>query len=217
VNVIAPTTRPATVRRPDPGAERWQYRLAPALGIPFAYRGISFETVLPTKAVRIAAKAADPEDDTYRMRAAGIEGTVGTSKTTALVCFSRSVSLANGPLDRLTFFTFPALSKALLDPLRRDQTLEACCESDDLVLDDLGSGYTKSAGLVVGLLEEVFVHREGSQYPVLFSTNLKPSAFRALFGDRVYDRLAGPWGSWHDVSGPSFRSKAATTTFTGGA
>jgi hypothetical protein len=39
------------------------------------------------------------------------------------------------------------------------------------------------------------------------STNLDPKRFRALFGERLFDRLRGEWGVWVNVDRPSLRTK----------
>jgi DNA replication protein DnaC len=157
--------------------------------------------------VIVADSYSDLEDDTYAMRGVVIQGGPGVGKTTGLTLAARRLSLDGGEVDVLKFFTFPTLITALLDPVRRDSTLEACCESDDLLIDDLGSSYLRRDGMARGLIEQVFVHREAHDYPMLCSTNLRPGQFRELFGDRVYDRLRGEWGAWVNVDGPSLRRK----------
>jgi DNA replication protein DnaC len=114
---------------------------------------------------------------------------------------------AGGPVDKIVFYDFPRLSRLLLDPEERDDVLEACREADDLFVDDLGSGFVKRDGFVLGLLEEIIVDREARAYPMLATTNLAPRAFRDLFGARVYDRLRGEWGAWIHCAGPSLRRK----------
>jgi DNA replication protein DnaC len=95
----------------------------------------------------------------------------------------------------------------LLDEDERDETLEALCEADELLLDDLGAGFTKPSGFVVSLLEEALIHREAHRYPCLMTTNLDPKKFRTLFGERVFDRLRGEWGVWLNIDRPSLRTK----------
>jgi DNA replication protein DnaC len=187
-------------------AEAWR-RTAARLGIPAKYRGVSFETVDRTKPVRAVLAYARAE--TYARRAMVLEGGTGTGKTTALCCYTRYQVLESSA-DDVRFYAGGQLITLLLGPTR-DETLQAAIEADELVIDDLGVSYLKRDGLVVGLLEQLIIEREGSESPLLLSTNLPPQQFRAVFGERVYDRLAGAWGAWIDVRGPSLRGKPGSS------
>lgn len=179
--------------------------------VPFLYRSASFESARPTPALQAARNFADVDGD-YGCRGMVLEGGVGCGKTHALVCTLREIAVAvalGGGMDETAFFSFPELSRLLLDRERLKATMEACCESDVLILDDLGSGHTKAGGFVVSCVEEFIVHREACRYQLLMSTNLAPRSFRTMFGARVFDRLRGPWGAWINVDGPSLRRKAS--------
>jgi DNA replication protein DnaC len=112
--------------------------------------------------------------------------------------------------DDIRVFTYPQLSRLLLDRDERDETLEALCQCDELLIDDVGAGYTKVHGFVASCLEEAFIVREASNSPVFVTTNLSPKEFQALLGTRVYDRIRGDWGLWLKVDGPSLREKRRT-------
>jgi len=204
-----PTAVTTPRRRQDPDADRWQYQVAASLGIPFRYRTISFENVRRTKAVIVADSYSDLESDEFSMRGVILEGGVGCGKTTAITCAARRIALDFSPpsISVLKFYTFPTLISFLLDPSRRQETLEACIQADELLIDDVGSSYLRRDGMAVGLLEEIIIRREADEAPMLCTTNLPPKKFRELFGDRCYDRLRGEWGAWIDVGGPSLRRK----------
>ena len=177
-------------------------------GVPARYHNL--EGLRPTPALE-AALACEEE---HSCKCVVLEGGVGCGKTTALYARLRALALDQVQMDLrdvIQIYTFPQLSRLLLDEDERDDTLEACCEADELLLDDLGAGYTKAAGFVVSLVEEIVIHREARLYPILATTNLEPKRFRSLFGDRVFDRLKSEWGCWLNVDRPSFRTKRRPT------
>ena len=188
-------------------ARAW-LRIAPELGILSRDRHCCFENSERTPAIVVADAFSDENDDTYLSRGVVIEGRPGCGKTRGLTSAARRLAVWGGGENVVKFYRFPNLVTALLDNDERDETLEACCcQENELIIDDLGSSYVKRDGLVVGLIEEIIVTREGQQTAMLASTNLSPRQFRATFGDRVYDRLRGPWGAWINVDRPSMRCK----------
>lgn len=193
-------------------AKAWA-ALAPKYDVPFMYQDMAGWTETP--ALRAALAFADVDGAAeYSCRAVVLEGRPGCGKTAALYAALRVFVLDMVAADRkddIRFYTFPQLSRLLLDEDERDGTLEALCEADELLLDDLGAGFTKPSGFVVSLLEEALIHRESHRYPVLATTNLDPRRFRTLFGERVFDRLKGLWGVWISVDRPSLRMKGPAT------
>ncbi len=184
--------------------------LAAKYGVPIIYHDMS--TWIATPALEAALAFAD-DDGPYSMRGVVLEGRPGCGKTSALYAALRAFALDMVQHDRkddLRFYTFPQLSRLLLDEDERDETLEGLCEADELFLDDLGAGFTKPSGFVVSCIEEALQHREAHRYPALMSTNLDPKRFRALFGERLFDRLRGEWGVWISVDRPSLRQKKGT-------
>jgi DNA replication protein DnaC len=188
-------------------ASAWSY-LAPKLGVPSKYRA-GFDELQPTAALEVGRTYVEGDD--YMCCGVILQGGVGVGKTTTLRAVQRSLELSKARVDDRTtsiaFFDFTTLSRLLLDPDEREDTLQACRNADDLLIDDLGAGYTKIGGFVASLFEEIAIHREARDYPLRASTNLTPRAFRATFGDRVYDRLRGEWGRWIRCGGASMRKK----------
>jgi hypothetical protein len=152
-------------------------------------------------------------DHRYRTRAMVLAGGPGCGKTTALSCYVRESWVWRGPLifgskaEKIVFVPYPRLIGLLLNRDERDATIDACLEASRLIWDDMGSSYTKAGGMAAGLIEEIVVYREGQEFELLASTNLTKQEFRSMFGDRVYDRLRGDWGTWQNVDGPSLRKK----------
>jgi DNA replication protein DnaC len=168
------------------------------------------DQVVLTSAMEAALAYGRAHDD-YCCRAVILQGGPGSGKTTAIYSGAlRELALDMVECSRkddIRVYTFPQLSRLLLDEDERDETLEGLCECDELLLDDLGAGFTKPNGFVVACLEEALIHREARLYGCLMTTNLDPKKFRALFGERVFDRLRGEWGMWLNVDRPSFRTK----------
>jgi len=186
----------------------WKY-IAPKRGVPSRYRSTAFRTSAKTPAIDAVRLMLD--DDDYLSRALVIEGGPGCGKTTACHCFYRHQLIGeakNGVGSDLTLFLpFPKLVSDLLDSEARALTLERCCDADDLIVDDWGATYVKPEGMVYGLLEEIIIDREADEMPMLIATNLSPKKFRKAFGERIYDRLRGEWGSWINVDAPTLRRK----------
>lgn len=205
------------------GRESWHRSpvLVPRGAIPFAYQHVYFENRRPTPAIRATQRIMD--DDDYQCRGVVLQGGVGAGKTTAAVCLVRAL-IEEGSCEQIASYTFGGFARRTLNgdhPMStleadlyddgavggKTATLEAARESDYLVFDDVGSGYTKRDGFVVEMFEEIVIHREAALYPMLITTNCPPAEFRSKFGDRVFDRLRGSWGAWIDVDGPSLRRK----------
>jgi DNA replication protein DnaC len=191
-------------------AKAWA-ALAPKYGVPLRYANVSFDGCQATPALEAARTyVASDDEDSHMSGGMFLQGGPGAGKTTALHAALRALVIEmtkNGRKDNIRFYSFPQLSRLLLDEDERDETLEACCEADELILDDLFAGYTKTGGFVVSLFEEIVIAREAALAPLLAASNLTPQRFRVLAGDRVYDRVAGSWGRWIDVNRPSLRTK----------
>ncbi len=192
-------------------AERaaWLRVLAPKHRVPLRYRNASLAGK-DCPAIDAARAYCDPECDDYLGKAMVLEGRPGCGKTFALRSMQRyliidAVRSGGEAAVDVVFFDFPALGKALLDPDERDEALETCRDAGDLLIDDVGSGFTKADGFVVSMFEQIVIEREANMQPLVISTNLDPNRFAKLFGPRVLDRLGGEWGMWLDVDGPSFR------------
>jgi len=188
----------------------WSH-LRPKLGVPLKYENCALESARSTPSIAIAKQYRDVEDDELLCKCVVLYGGPGCGKTWALRAAYRDAVLEktrHETRDQIVFFDFPQLITLLLNADERAGTLEKCYQADELFIDDLGSSYLKRDGLVQGLIEQIFIEREQQSYSMLLSTNLPPKKFRTAFGDRVYDRIAGEWGEWIDVSGPSLRRKA---------
>ena len=177
-------------------------------------RSADLEDLVSTPALRAARLFSEPEgDNPYSCRCVVLAGRPGCGKTVALrkaLQRLRRYEEEHDLRNEIRFYSFPELSTLLLDPDERNDTLRALREADELILDDVGAGHLPAkGGFVVACFEDMIVHREEHHYPVLMSTNLSPQRFRQVFGERVYDRLKGPWGAWISVDGPSLRRKRA--------
>ena len=175
-------------------------------GVPARYATLDMDALSSSPAL----DAVSACEEQYSCRGVILEGGQGSGKTTALYKRLRTLALEQMESDLrdvIRLYSWPELVRLFLEKDERAETLEACREADELLIDDLGAGYTKAAGFAVSLLEEVIIHREAHLYPLLGTTNLTPKQFRSLFGNRVFDRLKGEWGVWVDVHRPSFRTK----------
>jgi hypothetical protein len=195
----------------------WSYA-RPRLGVPMKYEACSIERSVPTPAMTFAADYCG--GDRYVCRGVIIFGNCGCGKSWTMRAIQRELvleALRDSRHDDLKdcegirWYDFPELVTALLSTEQRAKTMERCIDADELLIDDAGSSYVKPGGLAVGILEEIFVAREQHDASMVVSTNLKPRDFRRVFGPRVFDRLAGDWGVWLDVSAPSMRRKAPRT------
>jgi DNA replication protein DnaC len=190
--------------------ERAWKHLATAEGVPLKHQAYAFETSERTPAIEVADRYRN--GDLYLCGCVILYGRPGCGKTVALRAAFRDAILEktrDESTEVIRFYDFPRLISLLLDRDARKKTLLDCRRADELILDDLGSSHFKPGTMVQGLVEEIFVHREQHQSPMLASTNLSPKQFRAAFGERVYDRLRGEWGRWVDVDRPSLRRKKA--------
>jgi DNA replication protein DnaC len=193
-------------------AEEYAWRkLRAKAGVPARYHNASMRTGEATPALHAARRLVDTED--YLGRCVVLYGGVGCGKTHAAYAFYRYLLIEEARVgissrDSSVFYTFPDLVTLLLDPETRAETIERCRAADEIIVDDWGSTYVKSDGMVHGLLEELVIHREANDYPMVITTNLAPRAFLKRFGPRIYDRIRGSWGAWLDVRGPSLRGKA---------
>ena len=58
------------------------------------------------------------------------------------------------------------------------------------------------------MVEELFVERELARAWTVFTSNLPEPALITFVGDRVADRLLGPWGRLVEVGGENLRRRA---------
>lgn len=178
----------------------------PTYNVPISYADVSFESRRPTPALEGARAAYER----HECQGVMLEGSVGCGKTTALRALLRARVIEDaetGGGEDIRWFDFTHLSRLLLDRDQQRRTMDAALECDLLLCDDLGAGHVKRGGFVTSVIEEIVLHREQHRYPFVAATNLEPRAFRALFGERTYDRWRGAWGVWLNVSGASLRRK----------
>jgi len=182
----------------------WYWK-AKESGVPRLYWRASLDQCIPTAAVAAVREfynvdrepSEDDEDDGAEdPRCLGLCGGPGTGKTYAAVGGMRNVRGQD-----LAFFDVRSLSRALMDPARRDETLARALEADTLVLDDVGATYIKQDGFLESLIEESFIVRETNPVETIFTTNLTRAQLEGVMGHRVADRLAGPWASVVELRG----------------
>ena len=180
----------------------WYFKAKEA-GVPRRYWHANLDQCIPTAAVaavrefwNLDHEDRDEDEDDEELGCLGLCGGAGTGKTFAAVGALRS-ALGN----ELAFFDVRALSRALMDPARRDETLARALETQTIVLDDVGAAYVKQDGFLESLLEEVFIVREAKPVETIFTTNLTHPQIEGVMGHRVADRLAGRWASVVELRG----------------
>lgn len=147
----------------------------------------------------------DGEDEYEYGRCLGLLGDVGTGKTVA----AAKAFWWDGS-DTPLFTTFPAMLRRLLDPTERKATGARLREASFLCIDDFGSGAAfKEGSFLEGLVEELFVERELARAWTCITSNLPEPALLDFCGDRVADRLLGPWGRLVEVGGENLRRRRA--------
>jgi hypothetical protein len=167
--------------------------------------------VLETPALRAVRTFLDAARTT-EARCLGLFGPPGTGKTWGCSAGIRWIwawrrwrpcYLA----DYAFFIAMPELTRRLLDPELRGETFERARDAVVFALDDIGSG-ARLPEFVAGMVEELITAREARPHGVTFlSANLKPAQLAGLLGDRVADRLAGPWAALYQVPGTSLRRR----------
>jgi DNA replication protein DnaC len=78
------------------------------------------------------------------------------------------------------------------------------CRVRSLVIDDLGGEYADKSGSFATTLTWLVDARYEHNRRIVMTTNLEAAAFRARYGERIYDRLR-ECGAWVAVGGPSMR------------
>lgn len=191
-------------------AERRAWRkIADDPRIPLRYRNVSFETSRPTPAILAMQTFISPEDDD-ETGCLVLAGPTGVGKTLALVAGFRHAAVWDGN-DSHVFYSFPVLVRKFLGE-ESQQTLEECVRADCLWVDDAGGSYLKEGGVAEALFEELVITREAEERRMAMTTNLTLSAFAEAFGDRIMDRIRGPWGLWVSLPGQSLRRKPRPRT-----
>lgn len=125
-----------------------------------------------------------------------ISGTVGNGKTTLLYAIADTVNVMTNQLPRDEYGKAPWVSivnaSDLIRAARRDDdTLTEICRKPMLALDDLGSEQVevRTYGNIVNPAVELLAYRYKMRLFTIVTTNLQPSEVRALYGDRIADRL----------------------------
>ena len=181
------------------GIEDLWLRVAPRIGVPVRLFGASFAVGQPS--IALAAAQRYVAQDRGAGRCLVLSGNTGVGKSYAAVAALRAA-----PAGGRRFWYFPALCGAFLDPQRRLEALRETTESPGLVvLDDFGTEYLRSGGLLEALIDEVIWTREANLRPLIITTNLTAEQFKARTSDRIVDRIRGPWGRFVECPGPSLR------------
>ena len=199
------------------GGYGWYLRAYHA-GIPRPYWAADLSTGYQTEAVQEVRAFWDPAADVddieeaERQEAASARALILAGPTGVGKTYAQIGGLAYGTLgEDLAFFTFGRLVRSLLDPAEQKETLTRAIETEVLMIDDLGAAYLKADGLAETLVEEILTERELAGRVFLGTSNLRADRLAQVLGDRVADRLAGPWGRIVEVRGPSLRRQAMTT------
>jgi hypothetical protein len=88
-----------------------------------------------------------------------------------------------------------------------ERVVAAVVGTPALVIDDVGAEYNDSKGYWRARLDEVLSTRYDDALPTVVTTNLPREAFRALVGERVWDRIGGG-GKFYQCVRPSLRGGA---------
>jgi len=207
---IDPWPMPPAERRGAEGSY-WP-RLARRYNVPPRYRDLRLEELMATPATATPAVQAMSEFlEEGEPRCLTLAGPPGVTKTATMVAGFREEACWACEPDCAVWYSMPALARALLDPDTSRAAVDACIKADLLALDDVGLAYTKAGGWVESAFEEILVEREANYSLTLMTTNLPLTAFEAHVGDRVADRLRGPWGEWVALPGQSLRRKRRGT------
>ncbi|MGH7388851.1 MAG: ATP-binding protein [Candidatus Rokuibacteriota bacterium] len=185
--------------------------LGPRLGVPSRYLNFRLEDAEPTLAIRTVASFLSSKDDEHRCDAGCLvlAGPTGVGKTVALVCALRRVAVWCA--GSCVYYSFPSLVRRLIgadDGEDAESAFEKCIDASHLFVDDAYAGYLKPDGLGEALWDEILTTREARDLITIVTTNFTRPRFEELAGDRVADRLAGPWGLWADLPGASRRRSA---------
>jgi hypothetical protein len=205
---------PRDEREQQIGEAREWAPIASKWGIPSRYRSARLEDATPTPAIRAVRRflLLDEHDDEEDLCGCLIlAGPTGVGKTFAAIAGFRHEAVRHSGQSNV-YQSFPSLIRRLIGGAGSHEedddepsVFDQCAEADLLVCDDAGGTHLKEGGLAEALFEELIVIREAEEKCTVLTTNLTRPRFEDLFGDRIADRLAGPWGLWVDLPGRSLR------------
>jgi hypothetical protein len=187
------------------GEEREWFPVANRLGVASRHRSAHQLTSEQTPAIRAVREFVD--DDNNSERALWLAGPTGTGKTWSMIAALRKEAV---PCEGhgIALYSMGQLVRALIDSEESDEAFERCIEADVLYLDDVGSAYLKDGGVAETLFEEIICSREADEAPMFATTNLTLPRLAEVLGDRIADRIRGPWAEWIALPGASLRRKA---------
>jgi DNA replication protein DnaC len=188
---------------PDAGELERQRWVADAerIGVPPRLLRATLEPLTETSALNAVRRWL--EMDYAAGRCLVLAGPTGVGKSVA-----GAMALRARPGTGRRYVYFPGACGALLDPNLRAEMRARLIETSFVVLDDFGSEYTRTGGLIDALLDEIIWHREAYVLPTIITTNLDAELLKARLSDRIVDRLRGEWGHVHEVGGVSFRGRS---------
>jgi len=207
------------LRRNDPTAWSWyledrRRHTEWLTSLPAGYRDVDLATVLQTPIVEAGRRYFEEDLHLGRRQttggALGLFGPPGVSKTLTAV----GILMAAAPVCWGRFYHAPRVARELLDFDAQTETMAELCETPLAVLDDLGAEHLRRDGMLEALFDELICFRESSRLPTVLTSNLTPELFRRRYGDRVWDRLAGPWGRIVALGGDSLRRRPAVAVST---
>lgn len=174
--------------------------IAQRLGIPVRFHEYSFATCRATAPIRTVRRFL--EDGAGGGQCLGLLGPPGVGKTVGMIAGVRHQAVWER-VD-LEYVTMPALVRQLIGA-DSETIFDRVRTVPLLALDDVGAAYVKSNGAVESRIEELFCEREAHQRTTMFTTNMTPRQLDDALGERVADRLRGPWGVLHSIPGASLR------------
>ena len=196
---------PKSEREDRLGEEREWAATAIKLQVPVRFRLAHLERSQQTAAIKAVRRCIDDHDCVDKSQ--WLAGPTGTGKTWAMIAALRHDSTNSYEGESFVFYPMRKLVRALISE-ESDQVLESCLEATCLYIDDVGSAYLKDGGLGESLFEEIVCSREADEKPMICTTNLTLPRLAEVLGDRIADRIRGPWAEWVALPGDSLRRKA---------
>jgi DNA replication protein DnaC len=191
---------------------KWRVNQMEKIGIPAAFRELGESGDVKDTEALVAA----------RLTGTGVvvlSGKPGCGKSAAACVWLREAFLAKGAEDRYPSFSpygdppcFPLfVTSARLSRWERydNAQMDKLLKADRLVVDDVGAEFADAKGNFNAILDELVSDRHANRRPLVMTTNLDATAFKARYDERIADRIREV-GRFVSLDGPSMRKRAVT-------